>query len=63
MFEIKVGFNQVDAAANGLISLKEKFYRETKSEPAFLCVICGMSMAAYKRPDGVFVVPVTALKF
>lgn len=63
MFEIKVGFNQVDAAANGLISLKEKFYRETKSEPTFLCVICGMSMAAYKRPDGVFVVPVTALKF
>ncbi len=63
MFEIKIGFNQVDSAAKGLLSLKEKFYRETKSEPAFLCVICGLSAAAYKRPDGVFVVPITALKF
>ena len=26
------------------------------------CVICGMSNSVYKRPDGVWVVPVTALK-
>jgi hypothetical protein len=30
--------------------------------PSNLCVICGMSSAAYKRPDGVIVVPITALK-
>ena len=29
---------------------------------AVLCVLCGMANAAYQRPDGVFVVPVTALK-
>jgi hypothetical protein len=27
-----------------------------------LCVFCGISNAAYQREDGVFVVPITALK-
>jgi hypothetical protein len=62
MFEIKVGFNQVDDAARALLSLREKFINETRSKPSFLCVICGMSNTAFKRPDGVFVVPITALK-
>jgi len=30
--------------------------------PAVKCVICGMSNAGYKRPDGVYVIPITALK-
>lgn len=29
---------------------------------AVLCVLCGMTDAAYQRPDGVFAAPVTALK-
>ena len=61
MFEIKVGFNQVEAAAAELISLKMKFEAETGSTPEFLCVICGMSNMAFKRPDGVYIVPITAL--
>jgi len=63
MLDIKIGFNQVEDASRKLLSLKEKFSNETKSNPSFLCVICGMSKAAYKRPDGVFVVPITALKY
>lgn len=27
-----------------------------------LCVICGLSNATYRRPDGVYVVPITSLK-
>ncbi len=61
LFEIKVGFNQVEEAAKELINLRDKFNAETGSDPSFLCVICGMTNAAYKRPDGVFVVPITAL--
>lgn len=61
LFEIKLGFNQIDAAAKNLLQLEAKFLKETKSKPSFSCVICGLSQAAFKRPDGVFVVPITAL--
>ena len=30
--------------------------------PQFLCVICGTGQIAYQRKDGVFVVPLAALK-
>ena len=36
--------------------------KENGKAPSVLCVICGLSNAAYKRPDGVYVVPITALK-
>ena len=61
MFEVKLGFNQVEKAAEELVLLKTKFETETKSKPEFLCVICGMATMAFKRPDGVYVVPITAL--
>lgn len=59
-FEIKLGANQIDEAAEKLIMLSNSF--EPASKPSILCVICGLSNATYKRPDGVFVVPITALK-
>lgn len=62
-FEIKLGANQIDAAAEGLLKIKAEFEKDSKGvAPSVLCVLCGMSNAAYQRPDGVFVVPITALK-
>ena len=62
-FEIKLGAHQIDAAAEGLLNIKKQFEDDPKGKPpAVLCVLCGMSNAAYRRPDGVFVVPITALK-
>lgn len=62
-FEIKLGANQIDAAAEGLLKIKEEFAADSKSKPPkALCVLCGLSNAAYQRPDGVFVVPLTALR-
>ncbi len=62
-FEIKLGANQIDAAAKSLVSIKESIEKDSKGKPPkFLCVICGMSNAAYQRGDGVYVVPITALK-
>ena len=61
-FEIKLGANQIDKAAENLLNLKNKIAEEGGKVPSVLCVICGLSVAAYQRPDGVFVVPVTALK-
>ena len=61
-FEIKLGANQIDAAADNLLKIKNKIKSESGKVPKVLCVICGMSNAAYKREDGVYVVPITALK-
>ncbi len=61
-FEIKLGANQIEKAASDLLSLKNSIAVGGGVPPAVLCVICGMSNAAYVRPDGVFVVPITALK-
>ena len=62
-FEIKLGANQTDAAAEHLLALKRQIEEDPKGKPpAVLCVLCGLANAAYQRPDGVFVVPVTALK-
>ena len=62
-FEIKLGANQIDGAAKGLLKLQKEFIEDPKGHPPdVLCVICGLSKAAYRRPDGVFVVPITALK-
>ena len=62
-FEIKLGANQIDEAARNLLDIQRDISNDPKGiPPSNLCVICGMSSAAYKRPDGVFVVPITALK-
>ncbi len=62
-FEIKLGANQIDNAAAGLLKIKKDIEKEPGGiPPRVLCVICGMSSAAYRRPDGVYVVPITALR-
>lgn len=61
-FEIKLGANKIDEGAKNLLKLKEEIENENGKAPSILCVICGLSNAAYKRPDGVYVVPITALK-
>ncbi|MCM1123921.1 MAG: DUF4143 domain-containing protein [Eubacterium sp.] len=61
-FEIKLGANQIDAAAQNLLKIDNEIKKEGGKEPKILCVICGLSNAAYRREDGVYVVPITALK-
>lgn len=61
-FEIKLGANQIDKAVETLTKLRDDILKVGGIAPSVLCVICGMSNAAYKRPDGVFVVPITVLK-
>lgn len=61
-FEIKLGANQIDEAAENLVKIGKSVGEMKKKPPKILCVICGLSNAAYKRDDGVFVVPITSLK-
>ena len=61
--EIKLGANQIDEAAHKLLKIKKKFEQDSKNcDPKQLIVLTGMSNAAYQRPDGVFVLPLLALK-
>jgi hypothetical protein len=61
-FEIKLGAHQIDGAAEKLIKIRDAIVSSGGIAPSVLCVISGLSNAAYQRPDGVFVVPITALK-
>lgn len=61
-FDIKTGANEIDAGARSLLAVSEKIQNQPNGRlPTFLCVICGMTDAAYVRPDGVYVVPPTVL--
>ena len=61
-FEIKLGANKINDAAANLIVLRDAIARDGGVAPSVLCIISGMSNAAYQRPDGVYVVPITALR-
>lgn len=61
-FEIKLGANQIEGAAENLLKIRKEIEENGGNPPAVLCIICGLSNAAYQREDGVFVVPITALR-
>lgn len=54
-----MGANEVDKAADDLLSLSAIF---PDAPPAFMAVLVGIGDYAYRRDDGVFVIPITALK-
>jgi hypothetical protein len=59
--EVKLGMKQIDEAANNLLKLSNKVDAEKMNPPSFLMVLTG-GQVAYRRPDGVLVVPVACLK-
>jgi Predicted ATPase (AAA+ superfamily) len=59
--EIKLGSDSIDDGAKNLLKLKNKIDLGKMKEPSFLMVITS-SGYAYKRDDGVFVVPIGCLK-
>jgi len=60
--EIKLGANQIENAAQNLIKINNLIEKNGGKKAKSLCVICGLTNAAYKRQDGVYVVPITSLK-
>ena len=61
-FEIKLGSNQTDSAAENLKNIDQFIRKDGKATPPqFLCVISGTEGFAYRRPDGVYVVPICML--
>lgn len=61
-FEIKLGAKKIEEGAKNLLAVRDDIVANGGKAPKVMCVICGLSNAAYVRSDGVFVVPVTALR-
>jgi len=59
--EVKLGMKQIEEAAANLIKLRQKIDTEKMNQPSFLMVLTG-GQVAYKRSDGVLVVPIGCLR-
>lgn len=63
LIEIKLGGQYaIDHGAETLHALAEKINTKQMAQPAFLMVLVGVGKCAYKRRDGVWVVPIGCLK-
>jgi predicted AAA+ superfamily ATPase len=60
--EVKLGHKQIDVASENLMKLKNKINADKMQSPSFLMVLTG-GQFAYRRKDGVFVVPIGCLKY
>ena len=59
--EVKLGNKQIEEAAQNLLALKAKIDEDKMGQASFLMVITG-GQYAYRRNDGVLVVPIGCLK-
>ncbi len=59
--EVKLGSREIEEGAQHLLALKQKVNAEHTGEPAFLMIVTGGEFA-YRREDGVLVVPLGCLK-
>ncbi|NLB11452.1 ATP-binding protein [bacterium] len=63
LIEIKLGGDSlIEEGAKNLKELASKIDTNKMKEPAFMLVLCAKAPFAYRRKDGVYVVPVTCLK-
>jgi hypothetical protein len=58
---VKLGGRQIDEGADSLLRFVERLDTTQSGEPVLLAVIVATGYA-YKRPDGVAVIPITTLK-
>lgn len=63
LIEIKLGgLGYIDKAADTLYTLARKIDTDKMKEPSFLMVMTAVGPYAYRRPDGVYVVPIGCLR-
>ncbi len=63
LVEVKLGGDKlINEGAANLITLAGKINTEKMNEPSFMMVLTGTGDFAYRRKDGVFVVPIGCLK-
>jgi len=63
LIEIKLGGDEnIEHGAETLKTLRDKIDTEKMKEPSFMMVLVGKGKYAYKREDGVYVVPIGCLR-
>lgn len=63
LIEIKLGGNKlIEEGVESLKSMKEKIDTNKMNAPSFLMVLTGIGEYAYKRKDGIYIVPIGCLK-
>lgn len=63
LIEIKLGGEEhIESAAANLKKLADKIDTQKMNNPAFLMVLVGVGKYAYRREDGVYIVPIGCLK-
>ena len=63
LIEIKLGGDKaIEQGAKTLNELEDKIDTSKMKAPAFKMILCAVSQFAYKRKDGVYVVPVSCLR-
>lgn len=63
LVEIKLGGDRlINEGASNLLALVDKINTDKMKEPSFLMVLTGTGDFAYRRKDGVYVVPIGCLK-
>ncbi len=63
LVEIKLGGDKlIEEGATNLLKLRDRIDSDKMNEPAFMMVLCGIAPFAYKRSDGVMVVPIGCLR-
>lgn len=63
LVEIKIGGEQlIESGAETLLKLSGKIDTKRMKEPSFLMILTGIGQYAYRRKDGIYIVPVNCLK-
>ncbi len=63
LIEIKIGGDKlIEEGASNLLKLKDKIDTDRMNNPSFLMIVTAIGSYAFRRPDGVLVVPIGCLK-
>ena len=63
LIEIKLGGSKlIEEGAEALKALRDKIDTTKMNEPSFLAIVVGTGEMAYRREDGIYIIPITCLK-
>ncbi len=63
LLEIKLGGSKlIEEGAKSLLALRDKIDTTKMNKPSFMAVVVGIGEYAYRREDGIYIIPITCLK-